>query len=200
MAFLDIGPKIENLEVCAQAEDIYLENNQIEHINSGFEGNQLVTNINLCSNMISEIMPDDLSFLPNLMVLNLSYNNLGENVPAESMQEYRQMLVTLLPPSLIMLHLEGNPCAVSHQKKASMELVMYRKPFIMGLPSLESLDKVDALQAEKLAHKGVLPKVARDLPGYLEDLIKKTGLREANEKLELQMAQEIKKQQGIDSH
>jgi hypothetical protein len=38
-----------------------------------------------------------------------------------------------------------------------------------------------------------LPKVARDFPGYIEDLVKKAGIRDANEKLDQQMAKEIKR-------
>lgn len=159
-----------------------------------------MTNINLNSNLIEIIKENDLANLQNLLVLNLSYNNLGDEVPREEMQGYREMLVTRLPPSLIMLQLDGNPCAVSHQKEATMELVNYRKPFALGLPHIESLDKVEVNQAEKLAHKGFMPKVARDFPGYIEDLVRKAGIREANEKLDKQIATEVKRAQGIDSN
>ena len=59
---------------------------------------------------------DDLANLSKLMVLNLSFNNLGEGVEPELMQEYREDLVTRFPPSLIILNLDGNPCSVSSQK------------------------------------------------------------------------------------
>jgi len=103
----------------------------------------LASQINLNSNLIEIIKENDLAHLQKLLVLNLSYNNLGDEVPREEMQGYREMLVTRLPASLIILQLEGNPCSVSHQKEATMELVNYRKPFVLGLPNIESFDKVD---------------------------------------------------------
>ena len=181
------------------AEDIYLQDNQIERIAGGFSKNFMVNNINLSHNLIRTILPNDLALLQKLLVLNLSNNCLGEGIEPDDMQEYRENLVPLFPPSLIVLSLESNPCAVSHRSGGTPELVTYRKPFVMGLPNLETFDEIDVLQAEKLAHKGVLPKVARDLPGYLDELIKKAGLKAATEKLDNKLALEMKRQQGIDS-
>jgi hypothetical protein len=142
LGYLYIGPKIENLDTCSQAEDIYLQNNMIQHINQGFSGNPEVNNIHLGTNKIQHIQPMDLAPLKNLCVLNLSYNSLGEGIDAEHMQEYREELVTLFPGSLIVLNLEGNACAVN-SNRGTEALVRYRKPFVLGLLHLESFDKVD---------------------------------------------------------
>ena len=44
-----------------------------------------------------------------------------------------------------------------------------------------------------------MPKVQRDMIGYLTDLIKKSSLKDAGEKLENKIQKEVKLAQGIDT-
>lgn len=132
-----------------------------------------------------------MSHLDKLTVLNLSGNKLGEGVSPEEMQKFREKLACNMPKSVIVLSLEDNPMSVSN-KQTSPELVLYRKPFVTELPALDEFDKIPVYQAEKLAHKGVLPKVARDLPGYLDELIGKANLKIASDTLETKIDKEVK--------
>ena len=120
----------------------------MERIGNGFARNYNLSILNMTDNLLTQIDSVAFAHNQNLCVLDLSNNKIGEKVPkgdTEAMHEFRQELMLNIPPSLLMLDLSGNPCAISHNDKVTNALINYRKPFVVGLPNLEKLDGVDVL-------------------------------------------------------
>lgn len=59
-----------------------------------------------------------------------------------------------LPPNLLSLKLNGNP--IEQRALESNQLSTYRKPFVLGLHMLESLDKIDIMAVERMSYQGLL--------------------------------------------
>lgn len=78
--FLDVGPKIENLEIFEHLENLYLQYNKISEIGTGLQMNVNLVFLALHNNQLKNI--EGLSHLKKLAYLDLSHN-LIEEVPAD---------------------------------------------------------------------------------------------------------------------
>jgi len=78
--FLDVGPKIENLEIFEHLENLYLQYNKISEIGIGLQMNVNLVFLALHNNQLKNI--EGLGHLKKLAYLDLSHN-LIEEVPAD---------------------------------------------------------------------------------------------------------------------
>ena len=78
--FLDVGPKIENLEIFEHLENLYLQYNKIQEIGIGLKRNVNLVFLALHNNQIKNI--EGLSHLNKLAYLVLS-NNFIEELPRD---------------------------------------------------------------------------------------------------------------------
>ncbi len=78
--FLDVGPKIENLEIFEHLENLYLQFNKISEIGIGLQKNVNLIFLALHNNQIKKI--EGFAHLNKLAYLDLS-NNLIEELPQD---------------------------------------------------------------------------------------------------------------------
>lgn len=78
--FLDVGPKIENLEIFEHLENLYLQYNKIQEIGLGLQMNVNLVFLAMHNNQIKKI--EGLSHLKKLAYLDLS-NNMIEEIPKD---------------------------------------------------------------------------------------------------------------------
>ena len=123
--FLDVGPKIENLEIFENLENLYLQYNKIAEIGVGLLKNVNLIFLAMHNNQIKNV--EGLSHLKKLAYLDLS-NNLIEDLPAD--------LNSSLPcESLMIMKLSGNPIPQEN-------LPQIRKQIVLAMPKLEELDRI----------------------------------------------------------
>jgi Leucine-rich repeat (LRR) protein len=134
LGFLNIGPSVVLLNVdFSSLTTIFLQFNKITKVaDDAFANCQHLKFLALQSNQIAAW--PDLSYLQSLEFLDISSNKL-----AVQGSDY-------LPTSLLVLKLQGNPCAATDHK------YLYRKDYVITLPQLEELDRLRILPAERLSH------------------------------------------------
>ena len=86
--FLDVGPKIENLEIFEHLENLYLQHNKLTEIGLGLQYNTNLTFLALHNNQITRI--EGLRHLRKLAFLDLSYNQIAsipdiDEIPSNSL-------------------------------------------------------------------------------------------------------------------
>lgn len=95
--FLDLGPKIENLEIFEHLESLYLHYNKIQEIGRGLEMNKNIIFLSLHNNQIKKL--EGVKHLRHLAFLDIS-NNQIESIP--DIKEVPR-------ENLMILKLQGNP-------------------------------------------------------------------------------------------
>jgi len=99
LTFLNIGPKLQNLEFFENLENLFIQHNNIETI--GLHSLQFNTNLqilNLANNAITRV--EGVEHLTQLALLDLSFNKIEECTPSKD-----------LPPNLSYLRMNNNPVA-----------------------------------------------------------------------------------------
>ncbi len=92
-----------------------------------------------------------------------------------------------LPEGLMVLKMMENPCA---------KLDDYRKKIVIGLKSLEELDRIKVVVAERMAYQGLI-KV--DVEALLAKYRKERAEKDAKERMEKELYVEFMNDQGIES-
>ena len=77
----------------------------------------------------------------------------------------------------------------------SKQLAAYRKPFVLALPDLTDLDKIEVLGAERMVYDGTLPR-SINVDKMLFDKIRNDQVRMQGFKLQQELKVEIKREQG----
>ena len=138
LPFLDIGPKIENLEFFENLENLYLNNNNISRMGiNSLQFNINIQSLNLSDNQIEII--EGIDHLNNLANLNLSGNFIVEYNPLRQ-----------FPKEIVYLQMQGNPVEKSDPD--------YRKKGVLALELLLEFDRLKVVQAERMTYSGLLPK------------------------------------------
>lgn len=173
--FLDLGPKIENLEIFEHIENLYLQYNKLSEIGNGLAMNRQLVFLALSNNQIKRI--EGLSHLKQLAYLDISHNLI------EAIPDVRE-----IPANLLMLKTNGNPV-----QKYTKD---YRKPIVLHASQLEVLDRVKVVQAEKLAYKGL---IRIDVDKMVEQYRLERQEADAKERMEKDLYLDFMETKGLES-
>ena len=165
LGFLNVGPKVQSVEIFEYLENLYLQNNRIQEIGTGLQMNLNLTFLALQHNQIKKL--EGIKHLKNLSFLDISYNQIEEF----SAYEY--------PENLLIVKVHENPFS----KKQASE-VNYRKQLVLRLQQLEELDRIKVIEAERLAYKGL---IKIDVEKLLDKFKQERQHIEAKEKMDREL-------------
>lgn len=111
----------------------------------------------------------------------LSFLDLSNN-------EIEKLEVEELPQNLMILKMIENPVA----KKSAT----YRKEVVVKLESLEELDRIKVIPAERLAYKGL---IKINVDSLLDKFKQERQLKDARERMEQEMYAEYMSEMGVES-
>ena len=171
---------MSNLEKYVSVETLILSGNLISELNArSFALNTQLQYLSLSRNKLTSVM--HLIHLKQLLCLDLSHNRIEE------------VDLGQLPPNLLSLTLTGNP--IEQRARESGKISQYRKPFVLQLDSLQQMDKIEIIAAEKMTYQGILPRKV-NLDEMLRKKAQDDAARQQVFKMQSELRVEIQREQG----
>lgn len=178
LTFLNIGPKIQNLEFFENLDSLYLQHNCLQEIGRySLQFNLKLQILNLSHNKIKIV--EGLDQLKELVFLDLSFNQISKINPKRE-----------LPKALTYLRMHDNPVASSDPE--------YRQKCVVALDMLLEMDRIKCVMEERMIYRGLLPgKGMARVEQLLTKYRKERQEQEARERMEFDLYVEMMEDQGV---